>query len=103
MSPWPLVQFIEDLEGFELSIFLLGSVVALAATGFAIDYLLNRQGMGPFWNALYAAIGAYIGLCVHNFYLRQYSSLEPYLTCVLVFGGLLAVVMSMTAITQRWI
>ena len=64
MSPWPLVQFIEDLEGFELSIFLLGAIVALAATGFIIDYLLSRQGMGPFWNALYAAIGAYIGLCL---------------------------------------
>jgi hypothetical protein len=103
MSTWPLLQFIKNLEGFELSIFLLGAIVALAAIGFAIDYVFNRQGMGPIWNAIYAALGAYAGLCAHEFYFLSYSAYEPYLTCVLIFGGLLTAVMSMTAITQRWI
>jgi hypothetical protein len=103
MSTWPLLQFINNLEGFELSIFLLGSIVALAAVGFAIDYVFSRQGMGPVWNAIYAALGAYAGLCVHEYYFRSYSAYEPYLTCVLILGGLLTAVMSMTAITQRWI
>ena len=103
MSTWPLLSYVKNLEGFEFSIVLLGSIVALATTGFAIDYVLSRQGMGPFWNAIYAALGAYIGLCVHDFYLKPYYSLEPYLTCVLIFGGLLTAVMSMTLITQRWI
>jgi hypothetical protein len=65
--------------------------------------VFSRQGMGPFWNALYGALGAYVGLCIHEFYFRSFSAYEPYLTCVLIFGGLLTVVMSMTAIAQRWV
>jgi hypothetical protein len=103
MSTWPLIQFVENLEGFEFVIFLLSSVVGLAAVGFAIDYVFNRTGMGPFWNALYAAVGAYVGLCIHQFYFRSFAGYEPYLTCVLIFGGLLTAVMSMTVITQRWL
>ncbi len=103
MSTWPLLQFVRTLEGFEFCVVLLSSIVALAATGFAIDYVFSRQGMGPIWNAIYAALGAYAGLYLHDFYFRPYSAYEPYLTCVLIFAGLLTVVISMTTITQRWI
>ena len=103
MATWPLVQFVQNLEGFELAVFLLASFVGLAATGFAIDYVFSRQGMGPIWNAIYAALGAYAGLCIHQFYFRSFYAYEPYLTYALIFGGLLSAVMAMTAITQRWI
>ena len=62
MSNWPL-QFVEDLEDFDFVVFLLGTVVVFFSAGFAIDYIVGRHGMGPYWNGFYAALGAYAGLC----------------------------------------
>ena len=56
MSNWPLLQSTLNLEGFDLAAFLLSAIVAIVAVGFAVDYLLGRQGMGPYWNSLYAAL-----------------------------------------------
>jgi len=47
MSNWPLVQTIIDLEGFDFAAFLLSAIVAFFSVGFAVDYALGRQGMGP--------------------------------------------------------
>ncbi len=101
MSNWPLLQVILDLEGFEFAAFLLSAVVAIFSVGFAVDYILGRQGMGPFLNSFYAACGAYAGLCVHDWWLRPYGVYEPYLTIIVVAGGLLTTVLVMTAIAQR--
>ena len=47
MSNWPLFPVILNLEGFDLAAFLLSTVVAIFSVGFAVDYILGRQGMGP--------------------------------------------------------
>ena len=47
MSSWPLLQFVEDLEGFDFVALLLGAVVVFFSIGFAIDYIVGRYGMGP--------------------------------------------------------
>ena len=101
MSEWPLLQQIQDLEGFDFAAFLLAAVIAFVSLGFAVDYLFGRQGMGPYWNSLWATLGAYAGLCAHDWYFRSYGWQEPYFTIVLVVGGLLTAVLGMTAISQR--
>jgi hypothetical protein len=99
MSDWPLLQLILNLEGFDLATFALIVIVAVLSVGFAVDYVLARQGMGPFWNSLYATLGAYAGLCAHDWWLRPYGAYEPCLTVVVVGGGLLATVLTMTVVS----
>ena len=36
---------------------LLWSIVFFAAIGFASDFIFNSKGLGPYWNAAYAALG----------------------------------------------
>jgi uncharacterized protein (DUF983 family) len=100
MSNWPLLQLILNLEGFDFAAFLLIVIVAVISVGFAVDYVLARQGMGPYWNSFYATLGAYAGLCAHDWWLRPYGAYEPYLTVVVVGSGLLATVLTMTAVSQ---
>ena len=101
MSNWPLVQTVLDLEGFDFATFLLSAVVAFFSIGFAVDYALGRQGMGPYWNSFYATLGAYAGLCAHDWWLKPYGAYEPYLTIVVVVGSLLATVLTVSAIALR--
>jgi hypothetical protein len=101
MSEWPLAQQILNLEGFDFAAFLLSAMVAFFSIGFAVDYIFGRQGMGPYWNSLYAMLGAYGGLCAHDWWLRPYAIYDPFLMIGLVVGGLLATVLTMTAIAQR--
>ena len=101
MSNWPLLQLILNLEGFDLTVFVLSVIVAVVSVGFAMDYVLARQGMGPYWNSFYATLGAYAGLCAHDWWLRPYGAYEPYLTIIVVGGGLLVTVLTMTVVSQR--
>jgi hypothetical protein len=100
MSNWPLLQLILNLEGFDFAAFLLIVIVAVISIGFAVDYVLARQGMGPYWNSFFATLGAYAGLCAHDWWLRPYGAYEPYLTIIVVGGGLLATVLTMTVVSQ---
>jgi hypothetical protein len=101
MSNWPLLQFVEDLEGFDLVALLLGAVVVFFSIGFAIDYIVGRYGMGPYWSAFYAMLGAYAGLCVRDWWLRPYAGYDPYLTTVAIAGGLLTTVVMVSAVAKR--
>jgi hypothetical protein len=97
MSNWPLLQFVQDLEGFDLVALLLGGVSA----GFAIDYIVGRYGMGPYRNGFYAMLGAYAGLCARNWWLQPYVAYDPYLTTVAIAGGLLTTVVMVSAVAKR--
>ena len=101
MSHWPLWQFVENLEGFDFVAFLLSVAVAFFAVGFAIDYIVGRLGMGPYWNAFYATLGAYAGLCVRVWWLQPYTAHEPYLTAIMVASGLLIAVVTASAFSNR--
>ncbi|MFZ0603535.1 MAG: hypothetical protein WAN05_19670, partial [Roseiarcus sp.] len=76
-------------------------LVAFFAVGFAIDYIVGRYGMGPYWNAFYATLGAYAGLCVRDWWLQPYAVYEPYLTTIAVAGGLLMMVVAASAVANR--
>jgi hypothetical protein len=101
MSNWPLLQFVQNLEGFELVAFLLGAVVVFFSAGFAIEYIVGRYGMGPYWNGFYAMLGGYAGLCARNWWLQSYSAYDPYLTVVAIAGGLLTTVVVVSAVAKR--
>jgi hypothetical protein len=101
MSSWPLLQFIEDLGNFDFVALLLGAVVVFFSIGFAIDYLVGRYGMGPYWSAVYAMLGAYAGLCVRDWWLRPYAGYDPYLTSIAIAGGLLTTVVVVSAVAKR--
>jgi hypothetical protein len=101
MSNWPLLQFVEDLEGFDFAAFLVGLAVIFFSVGFAIDYIVGRFGMGPYWNGFYALVGAYAGLCARAWWLRPYSGYDPYLTTIAVAGGLLVMVVAASAVAKH--
>ena len=101
MSNWPLWQLVQNLEGFDFAAFLLSTVVVFFAVGFSLDYIVGRYGMGPYWNAFYATLGAYAGVCAHDWWLRPYVAYEPYLTVIAVAGGLLATVVTACAVGKR--
>ena len=101
MSSWPLLQFVEDLEGFDFVALLLGAVVLFFSIGFAIDYIVGRHGMGPYWGGFYAMLGAYAGLCIRDWWLQPYAGYDPYLTTIVVAGGLLTTVVMVSAVAKR--
>jgi len=101
MSNWPLWQLVQNLEGFDFVAFLLSVAVMFFAVGFTIDYIVGRYGMGPYWNAFYAMLGAYAGLCVRHWWLQSYAAYEPYATAVAVAGGLLTTVIAASAVANR--
>ena len=101
MSDWPMWQLVQNLDGFDFVAFLLSVAVAFFAVGFTIDYLIGRYGMGPYWNAFYATLGAYAGLCIRAWWLQPYAGHEPYLTAIAVAGGLLVTVVTASALANR--
>ena len=101
MSSWPLLQFVEDLEGFEFAAFPVGLAVVFFSVGFAIDYIVGRYGMGPYWNGFYAMLGAYAGLCARNWWLQPYAAYDPFLTTIAIAGGLLTTVVMVSAVAKR--
>jgi hypothetical protein len=101
MSNWPLLGIVEDLAGFEFVALLLGAVVVFFSIGFAIDYIVGRYGMGPYWSGFYALLGAYAGLCIRDWWLRPYAGYDPYLTSIAIAGGLLITVVMVSAVAKR--
>ena len=89
------------LENFDFVALLLGAVVVFFSAGFAIDYIVGRYGMGPYWNGFYAMLGAYAGLCVRNWWLQPYSAYDPLLTSGAIAGGLLATIVMVSAAAKR--
>jgi hypothetical protein len=98
MSHWPLVQAILNMDGFELTVFVLCSIVLFLGIGFATDYVMTSSGMGPYWNAAYALLGGYAGLCVARLVVWSLSGYEPELTIYLVLTGLATTLLSATVI-----
>jgi hypothetical protein len=101
MSTWPLFQWVRDLEGFDFAAFMVGVAVVFFSLGFAIDYVVGRYGMGPYWNGFYAMLGAYAGLCVRDWWLQPYFGYDPYSTAIAVAGALLATVVITSAVAKR--
>jgi len=102
MSKLPLVDFIRGLEGFEFAVFWVSAIVILFAVGFAIDAMLNKTGVGPYWNSVLALIGGYGSLYIHDRYLGNLNRYEPYVTFVVILSGMLIVVLSVNLLRARF-
>jgi len=101
MSHWPLLGSIQDLDGFELTCFVLWSIVIFLSVGFAIDSLFHHKGLGPYWNAGYSMLGCYLGLCVHDWWFSSFAAYEPDLTIYLIMAGLITTLLTATVIAMR--
>ena len=101
MSNWPLLQFIENLEGFDFVALLLGAVVSFFRSVLLSTILLAVTAWAPTGARFYAMLGAYAGLCIRDWWLQPYSGYDPYLTAIVIAGGLLITVVTTSAVAKR--
>ena len=101
MSHWPLLQSIRNLDGFELAALLAWTFVLFLGIGFATDYVLGSRGVGPFRNAVYALLGGYVALCMHNWWLASFPAWEPEFTLYVVVTGLMTALVGANVIAMR--
>lgn len=97
----PLFKLIEGLEGFELACFWLGMFVVFFLIGFVLDYLMGRQGFGPYVNSVLALIGAFAGLYVRYNYLLGYVRYEPYLSFTVLFAAPVLIILMLSFLRTR--
>ena len=86
----PVLDMIFGLEGFEAVAFWVGLFVIYMIVGFVLDYLMQSQGFGPYFNGALALLGTFLGLYARYNYLRDYSLArwEPLVTIGCVTGGI---------------
>jgi TRAP-type uncharacterized transport system fused permease subunit len=97
----PFFTMIHGLEGFEKVCFWLAVFVGFVLIGFVLDYLMGRQGFGPYINSILALIGVFGGLYVRYNYMTPYLRYEPYLTFGLLFAAPLLLVLLLSFMRSR--
>lgn len=99
----PVWQFFENLEGFEFAAFWIAAFTLTVLAGFFLDYIMQRQGFGPIFNALFVLGGVFAGLYVRFNYLRNYQSQlqEPYLTIASILAVTAAMLLAMAFLRNR--
>jgi len=97
----PFFLMVRDLEGFEMVCFWLGSFVGFVLIGFVLDYLMGRQGFGPYVNSILALVGVFVGLYVRFNFLTPYLRYEPYLSFGVLFTAPLLLVLLLSFMRSR--
>jgi hypothetical protein len=97
----PFFLMVDGLEGFELVCFWLGLFVAFFLVGFFLDYLMGRQGFGPYINSALALIGAFAGLYARYNYFMGYVGYEPYLSFTLLFAAPVLLILTLSFLRTR--
>jgi hypothetical protein len=97
----PFFAMVQNLEGFEMVCFWLAAFVGFVLIGFVLDYLMGRQGFGPYINSVLALIGVFGGLYVRYNYMTPYLRYEPYLTFGLLFATPLLLVLVLSFMRTR--
>jgi len=97
----PFFQMIQDLEGFEMVCFWLAVFVGFVLIGFVLDYLMGRQGFGPYINSILALIGVFCGLYVRYNFMTPYLRYEPYLSFGLLFAAPVLLVVMLSFMRSR--
>jgi uncharacterized membrane protein YeaQ/YmgE (transglycosylase-associated protein family) len=100
----PFFETISNLDGFEFVAFWLGLFIGLMIAGFFLDMLMQRQGFGPFLNAIFALLGGFLGLYLrYNYFLRApWAGYEPYVTMGLIFGSIAILLLVLAVIRNRF-
>jgi len=81
--------------------FWLAAFVGVVMTGFALDYLMGRQGFGPYINSILALIGVFAGLYVRYNFMTPYLRYEPYLSFGLLFAAPVVLVLTLSFARMR--
>jgi hypothetical protein len=97
----PFFRVINGLEGFELACFWLGSFVAFFLIGFLLDFIMGRQGFGPYVNSTLALLGAFAGLYARYNYFLGYIRYEPYLSFTLLLAAPVLLIVTLSFLRTR--
>jgi hypothetical protein len=97
----PFFQMIQDLEGFEMVCFWMAAFVGFVLVGFLLDYLMGRQGFGPYINSILALVGVFGGLYLRYNFLTPYLRYEPYLTFGVLFATPVLLVVTLSFMRTR--
>ena len=97
----PFFRMINGLEGFEMVCFWLAVFVGFFLIGFVLDYLMGRQGFGPYVNSVLALVGALVGLYLRYNYFLPYVRYEPYLSFTLLFGAPVSLILLLSFLRTR--
>jgi hypothetical protein len=97
----PVFLMIRDLDGFEMVCFWLAAFVGFVLIGFVLDFLMGRQGFGPYVNSILALIGVFGGLYVRYNFMTPYLGYEPYLSLGLLFAAPVLLVLTLSFMRTR--
>jgi hypothetical protein len=97
----PFFLMIRDLDGFEMVCFWLVAFVGFVLIGFVLDFLMGRQGFGPYVNSILALIGVFGGLYVRYNFMTPYLGYEPYLSLGLLFAAPVLLVLTLSFMRTR--
>ena len=81
--------------------FWLGVFVGFVLIGFVLDFLMGRQGFGPYVNSVLALLGVFGGLYVRYNFMTHYLRYEPYLSFVLLFAAPVLLVVTLSFLRTR--
>jgi hypothetical protein len=99
----PVFEFFNRLEGFEFAAFWIASFTGIVMSGFFIDYLMQRQGFGPLFNALFVLGGVWLGLYLRFNYLvpNRVHFNDPFLTIGCIFGVTALLLVTLAFVRNR--
>ncbi len=99
----PVWQFLYSHEGFEFAAFWIAAFTLTTMAGFFLDYVMQRQGFGPYFNAGYVFIGVWAGLYLRFNYLRGFQGTfhDPYLTIAIIFAVIVTMLTTVAFVRNR--
>ena len=102
----PVWRFLHNLEGFEFAAFWIAFLVGVGLAGFFLDYVMQRQGFGPFFNALYVLGAIFLGLYVRFNYLQpnriSFQMHDPYLTIATICAVIVPMLVFMAFLRNKF-
>lgn len=102
----PVWRFLNNLEGFEFAAFWISFLTAVGLVGFFLDYVMQRQGFGPFFNTLYVLAGIWAGLYLRYNYLApnqvHLHLRDPFLSVTVIFAVTVAMLVVMAYVRNKF-
>lgn len=99
----PVFEFLNRLEGFEFAAFWIAAFTGIVMAGFFLDYVMQRQGFGPIYNALFVFGGIWLGLYLRFNYLvpNTVHFYDPFLTISCIFGTIALMLIVLAFVRNR--
>ena len=99
----PIFDTIFGLEGFEATAFWVATFVVYMIIGFFIDMLMEKQGFGPYFNAVFAIVGTFLGLYVRFNYVVEYRIhlYEPFVSIGFIAAGISLFIVTLAFVRNR--